>query len=734
MKILINEELNRVFNDAVSYAREESHQYITIEHILFSLIKNNEIINIFDALEIKVKIINDTIERYFKQHMNLVSSENMTYKPIETTPLTKTIDTMLFQIKSSNRKEASVTDMLVALFNDTQSYSFKILNSLKIDKLSVIEIISKNKYYTTQEQTQIEDIEYKYLEKYCIDLTELAKNKKLDPLIGRKHEIEEMMQILCRRNKNNPILLGEPGVGKTAVVEGLANSIIDNKVPKKLQKHKVFALNMGTLISGTKYRGDFEKRLKGIIDEIKTLKNVILFIDEIHTLVGAGSVNENSLDAANILKPSLARGEIKCIGASTHEEYKKHFEKDKAIVRRFSKVIINEPSKEDTFEILKGLRDKYQDFHKVSYSDNVLKSIINLSNEYINDRFLPDKAIDILDEVGSYFHITDTKRKVVNTKDIEKVIAKMSNTPQKTLSRKDKDVLKILPKTLKSKIFAQDNVIDEICKSIVISKAGLKQKNKPIASFLFTGASGVGKTQLAKELALIMGIGFERFDMSEYMEKHSISKLIGAPAGYVGYENGGQLTDVVRKKPHIVLLLDEIEKANEELLNILLQVMDNAKLTDSNGVEVDFSHVIIIMTSNITSNNAKSMGFNYDKDMAGDRNIGEFFTKEFVNRLTNIIRFNLLKEKHIYKIIDKNIQELLSNIQIDIKIDIDKSIKNEIYQKAQSDLYGARNIQRVIDKLISYELGQKLLFDAKKIQNKTLLIKYIKDEVIVEIK
>ena len=730
MKIIISKELNKTFNDAVATAKASHHKYLTIEHIFMALLKDPEITHIFDLLDVDISRLKDSINRYFSQYMELDYTEDYTYKPKETIPLTNIIDTMFQQIKNSNRKEAAVADMLVALFYDNKSYSYKLLASMSVDKLAVLEIITSGDAKQGTSTKDKEGNQHEFLDKYCIDLLKLAKDDKLDPVIGRDEEIAQAMQVLCRRRKNNPILIGEAGVGKTAVVEGLAKNIASGDVPEILQNTQIYGLNVGLLVAGTKYRGDFEKRLKGIIDEIQAIPRVILFIDEIHTIIGAGSVNDNSIDAANILKPYLARGEIKCIGATTHEEYKANFQKDKAMSRRFSTIQIHEPSLEDSFLILKGLKDKYEKFHKVKYSDIILKSIVDLSDEYIKDRFLPDKAIDILDEVGSHFWIEAKKRKSVVQNDIEKVISKMSNTPLKSLNKDDKAIIKNLSKNLKNKIYGQDDAIEEICKAIIVAKAGLKRKNKPIASFLFTGNTGVGKTQLAKDLANELGIAFQRFDMSEYMERHSVSKLIGAPAGYVGFEQGGQLTDIVRKKTHLVLLLDEIEKANVELINVLLQVMDNATLTDNNGTQVDFSHVVIIMTSNITSNDAIQMGFNHDENIAGDRNIKSFFSKEFINRLSKIVRFNKLDKDHVYQVIDKSIASLVDTLDdIKLQITVSKKLKDEIFSRAKSELYGARNIERVVDELISYELGQKILFHKSDIVDKKLLLDCVDGQV-----
>ena len=738
MKIIISKHLNKILNSALEFAKMKKHRYFTIEHVFYALLRDERILQIFYQLGVSVKELKKSLEKYFDKYMEMVSAEEYHIKPTETIPLTNIIDEMFVQIKSSNRQEASIVDMLVALFYDTNSYTYKLLSFSGVDKLSVLELIAHddevellldaNEEQTTKERKK----SYEYLNQFCINLTKLAQKEKLDPVIGRDGEIKQTMQILCRRLKNNPILIGEPGVGKTAIVEGLAKDIISNSVPTILKDYNIYALNIGLLIAGTKYRGDFEKRLKNIISELKGIPRAILFIDEIHTIIGAGSVSGNAIDAANILKPFLARGEIKCIGATTHEEYKAHFAKDKAMSRRFSKVDIKEPSLDDAVLILKGLRERYEMFHKVKYSDEILKRIVHLSHEHIKDRFLPDKAIDIMDEVGSYFWIAPKRRKSVNHKDIEQVIAQMANIPKKSLSQQDKTDLKSLSKKLNANIFGQQQAIDKVVQSIIISKAGLKRQNRPIASFLFTGPTGVGKTELAKELAHQMGIHFARFDMSEYMERHSVSKLIGAPAGYVGFDEGGQLTDLVKKHPHLILLLDEIEKAHEDIINILLQVMDNAQLTDNVGNHIDFSHTIIIMTSNITSNHTIQVGFNSDEDIAGDRNINNFFTKEFINRLSGVIKFDHLDRSHIYHVIDKAIAILFNNIkEQDLKITVTQKVKNEILKRGYDKVYGARNIERTIDNMIAYKLSQALLFDKSLSTCKNIKIDWQQDNLVI---
>jgi ATP-dependent Clp protease ATP-binding subunit ClpA len=541
-------------------------------------------------------------------------------------------------------------------------------------------------------------------------LTKLSIDGKIDPVIGRDKELDRVVQTLCRRKKNNPILVGEPGVGKTAIAEGLATLINEGAVPSILKDYKVLSLDLGSLLAGTKYRGDFEKRLKGILDEIDGSDNVILFIDEIHTLVGAGSTNGGSLDASNLLKPALANGKIKCIGATTYSEFKNFFDKDKALSRRFNKIDIKEPSIEDSIEILKGLKSKYEEHHNIKYQDGAIKLAVELSDKYISDKFLPDKAIDIIDEVGASFHLLKRKRKSVTPLDIETIIARIANIPAKTITSDDMEVLQSLEKDLKARVFGQDEAIEKLVKTIKLSRAGLKSDDKPIGGFLFTGPTGVGKTEIAKELAKEMGINFVRFDMSEYMEKHSVSKLIGSPAGYVGFEEGGQLTEIIKRHPHSVLLLDEIEKAHIDVLNILLQILDNAQLTDNVGAKIDFKNVIIILTSNITSNEAPVMGFEQELSQK-DTAVKKFLSPEFRNRLDDIIYFKTLDTDVVVHIVNKFIVELEAKlIDKEIKISLDKRAKEFLAKKGYDKHLGARPLSRVIDKEIKEVITDEILF------------------------
>jgi ATP-dependent Clp protease ATP-binding subunit ClpA len=544
-----------------------------------------------------------------------------------------------------------------------------------------------------------------------MELVALAKTGKIDPVVGRIDEIERVMQTLCRRKKNNPLLVGEPGVGKTAIAEGLALKISEGDVPDVLKDAKVFALDMGALIAGTKYRGDFEKRLKGIIKELSGMDDAILFIDEIHTMVGAGATSGGSMDASNLLKPALARGDLKCIGATTYQEYRNFFDKDKALSRRFAKIDVEEPSVEDTFTILKGIQHKYEDYHKIKFTDEALQSAIDLSVKYLHDRFLPDKAMDIVDEVGAHFMLRGKEGVTVKPKDIEESVAKMMKLPSTVIGTDDTKKLKTLEKDLAAHIIGQDEAITELSTAIKRSYAGLNAPNRPIGSFLFVGPTGVGKTALATQLAETLHVHFERIDMSEYMEAHTISRLVGAPPGYVGYEQGGLLTEMIKKHPHTVLLLDEIEKAHPDIMNILLQVMDGAKLTDNNGVVSDFKNVILIMTSNIGTKEANVMGFSKDNSMKTDKALKAFFAPEFMNRLSAVVEFNTLDLETLISIVDVELDKL--NLLLKpkkIKVKVNKKAKEYLAREGYDERYGARHIARVIDEKIKEALTEEILF------------------------
>ncbi len=705
---MISNQLNNIFKEAVNYAKKHRHEYLTVEHVFLALLNSPEGERILkeagaDTLLLKKKLISH-IENTLKP-----LPENVIREPFETVALSRVIENMIRHIQNAEKKEATVGDLLAALFDEEHSYSVYLLKEQGISKLDILEIISHDEVQESDPHTKRD--EDSYLAKFTVDLIEEAKKGKIDPVIGRDKEIERVIQILCRRKKNNPLLVGEPGVGKTAIAEGLAIKIANKEIPQILEGASLYSLDMGSLLAGTKYRGDFEKRLKGVIEELKSIKNAIVFIDEIHTIVGAGATQGGSMDASNLLKPALASGAIKCVGATTYAEFRNFLEKDRALSRRFAKVDVKEPDLETSFKILKGLKDKYESHHNVKYSIAALRSAVELSDRYINDRQLPDKAIDLIDEVGASFHLRKKKRSVVTVHDIEDVIAKMLNLPPARVTQDDIEVLKHLEERLKSRVLGQEEAAEQVSMAIKRSRAGLNPPNKPIGSFLFVGPTGVGKTELAKELARTLGVHFERFDMSEYMEKHAVSRLIGSPPGYIGFEEGGQLTEAIRKHPHTVLLLDEIEKAHPDLINILLQVMDNATLTDNSGNTIDFKHVILIMTSNVGATAANVMGFKKESVSKFDEALRQYFTPEFRNRLDAIVRFKPLSMEIVEGIVEKFIYEL--NDQLagkKIVVTLTPKAKKYLAQKGYSEELGARPLARIIAEEIKTPLTNEILF------------------------
>jgi len=705
---MISIALNDVFKNAVAYAKENRHEYLTVEHVFLSVVRSEEGIEILSTLDANLEMLEEGIVEHIHK---TIPSLKEAVEPFETVALSRAINDMMTHIHSAGRTEASIGDMLAAIFMQEHSYAVYLMRKEGISRVDILEVISHSRESTVQPGTEKPEKEETVLEQFTMELVALAKTGKIDPVVGRIDEIERVMQTLCRRKKNNPLLVGEPGVGKTAIAEGLALKISEGDVPDVLKDAKVFALDMGALIAGTKYRGDFEKRLKGIIKELSGMDDAILFIDEIHTMVGAGATSGGSMDASNLLKPALARGDLKCIGATTYQEYRKFFDKDKALSRRFAKIDVEEPSVKDTFTILKGIQHKYEDYHKIKFTDEALQSAIDLSVKYLHDRFLPDKAMDIVDEVGAHFMLRGKEGVTVKPKDIEESVAKMMKLPSTVIGTDDTKKLKTLEKDLAAHIIGQDEAITELSTAIKRSYAGLNAPNRPIGSFLFVGPTGVGKTALATQLAETLHVHFERIDMSEYMEAHTISRLVGAPPGYVGYEQGGLLTEMIKKHPHTVLLLDEIEKAHPDIMNILLQVMDGAKLTDNNGVVSDFKNVILIMTSNIGTKEANVMGFSKDNSMKTDKALKAFFAPEFMNRLSAVVEFNTLDLETLISIVDVELDKL--NLLLKpkkIKVKVNKKAKEYLAREGYDERYGARHIARVIDEKIKEALTEEILF------------------------
>jgi len=742
--MLISKNLQKVFASAVNYARANRHEYITIEHIFVHLLKEKSIFDILNQLSIDVEDIESRLKSYILENTPQYPIELKNEDPIETVTLTTTIEQMVSHSQLSGKGESTVEDMFVYILKDEKAYCTFLLREYGLERIDILEEISHGESAQEDDDEEEENqLEFNKVKDYkkktqetplqqnSVELVALALTGQIDPVIGRDKEIKRVIEILARRKKNNPILLGETGVGKTAIAEGLALEIVNGNVPEFLSDAKIYSLDMGSMIAGTKYRGDFEKKLKAVLQEVSKKKNAILFIDEIHTVVGAGSVGNSAMDASNILKPMLSSGKLRVIGATTYEEYRNDFGKDKAFSRRFAKVEVKEPSIDDCVLILEGLKSKYEEFHNVKYTGESLKLAVELSKKFINDRFLPDSAIDVIDEVAATVKLTKKGKVVkITDKDVENTIANIAQIPPKTATKSDLSLLKNLQKNLQKRVFGQDSAIQTIVKSIKINRSGMGIDDKPVGSFLFTGSTGVGKTEVAKELANVMGIHFERFDMSEYGEAHTVSRLIGAPAGYVGYEKGGLLTESIKKHPHTVLLLDEIEKAHPDLMSLLLQVMDNATLTDNNGAIANFQNVILIMTSNLGATQASIMGFAKDDNLNEDKAVKKFFAPEFRNRLDAVVKFEQLTQPVLLKIVTKFIKDLEANLaDKNITINITNSAKKALANKGYDKLMGARPLQRVITEHIKTPLTDEILFGSLK-DGGEVTIDYKKEEFI----
>jgi len=703
---MVSTELNAIFQKAVNFAKHQRHEYLTIEHVMLSLLNSPDGEAIIRTCGADVEHIREALGAYLMQTMEPLP-DDVEQEPFETVALARMIDGMMHHVRSAQKEYADVGDLIAAVYEEHHTYACILLEEYGISRVDVLEAISHRDMEAVQDDTRGDGA----LDKYAIDLIEQARQGKIDPVVGRVNEIERTIQTLCRRKKNNPLLIGEPGVGKTAIAEGLALRIVSGDVPALLEDACLFALDLGAMLAGTKYRGDFEKRLKAVMDEAQEHPNAILFIDEIHTIVGAGAVGGGSMDASNQLKPALASGAIKCMGATTHAEYRSVFEKDRALSRRFARIDVGEPSEEESFLILKGLRERYEKHHGVKYTDKALRSAVELSKKYITDRFLPDVAIDLIDEAGASFHLKKHKRNTITPHDIETIISKMTGIPTSKMGEDSREKLSSLESELKKMVIGQDHAVMQVVKSIKRSYAGLSASHKPIASFLFSGPTGVGKTELAKSLAETMGIYFERFDMSEYMEKHALSRLIGAPPGYVGFEQGGMLVETVRKHPYMVLLLDEIEKAHPDLINVLLQVMDSATLTDNTGYKANFSNVILVMTSNIGATERNVMGFNADSSISRHEAMNAFFTPEFRNRLDGIIEFGPLPMHVVEGIVDKFMREL--NVQLKSKkvaVTLTDAARAYIAKIGYDKAMGARPLGRVIAEKVKDPLVDEILF------------------------
>ena len=722
---MISKELSETLGLAIQEAKKRRHEYVSVEHLLFAILHVQNGVQIIEHCGGNIQKLEELLDDFFLHNMEPVPEENE-FVLQQTIGFQRVIQRAVNHVRSAEKTEVSVGDILASIFMEKDSHAAYFLSAESISRLDVLQCISHETPSAPEKESVFgqDPSEEKpsskrdnLLELFTIDLVQRVADGLIDPLIGREMELERTLQVLCRRRKNNPVYVGEPGVGKTAMAEGLAIRIHTGEVPDLLRDVRIFALDLGALLAGTKFRGDFEKRLKGIISILKKRRNVILFIDEIHTIVGAGATSGGSMDASNILKPALASGEIRCIGSTTYEEYKTHFEKDRALSRRFEKIEIGEPSVAETVKILKGLKSIYEQHHQIRYTDAALKAAADLADKYINERYLPDKAIDVIDETGAAIKLSgNTQRKRIHPADIEKIVAKMAKIPTVSVSVSDRVKLESLGSRLKQSVFGQDQAIAALTTAIKRARAGLGTPQKPIGSFLFIGPTGVGKTEVAKQMAFGLGVNFMRFDMSEYMEKHTVARLIGAPPGYIGFDQGGLLTDGIRKHPHSVLLLDEIEKAHPDLFNILLQVLDNASLTDTNGKQADFRNVIIMMTSNAGARemSTATIGFGQapdDTEKKGLKAIERLFSPEFRNRLDGVIAFNPLTLEIMEKVVDKFLAEL--NQQLALKraaLTMSPEAKSWLAEKGYDPHFGARPLIRLIQTEIKDILTDELLF------------------------
>jgi len=745
---MLSKELEFTLNLAFKEAREKNHEFMTVEHLLYALLGNPSAVEVLRACGGNLEQLKQDVGIFLEETTPKLSDED-TRETQPTLGFQRVLQRAVFHVQSSDKTEVTGANVLVAIFSEQESQAVYFLNKLNITRLDVVNYISHgiSKVFDQPEENTENSVDAETadstakqpLESFAVNLNEQAAQGKIDPLIGRRAEINRTVQILCRRRKNNPLFVGEAGVGKTALAEGLAKMIVDGEVPNVLLNCTIYALDLGALVAGTKYRGDFEKRFKAVLNQLRNEEGSILFIDEIHTIIGAGAASGGVMDASNLMKPMLASGELKCIGSTTFQEYRGIFEKDHALTRRFQKVDINEPSVEETIDILKGLKTRFEEHHKIKYSARALRSAAELADRYINDRHLPDKAVDVIDEAGAGQRLLPPSRrkKTVSVSDIEHVIAQMARIPEKTVSASDKEGLRNLERDLKMVVYGQDDAIETLAAAIKMSRSGLGNADKPIGSFLFAGPTGVGKTEVTRQLARIMGLELVRFDMSEYMERHTVSRLIGAPPGYIGYDQGGLLTEAITKNPHVVLLLDEVEKAHPDVFNLLLQVMDHGTLTDNNGRKADFRNVAIIMTTNAGAQDSSraSIGFTrQDHSSDAMEAIKRLFTPEFRNRLDAIVQFNALGPENISRVVDKFIFELEAQLQEqNVTIEVDADARIWLAERGYDPKMGARPMTRTIQQYIKKPLAEELLF-GELAQGGHLIIHLGEDELSFEIK
>ena len=725
---MLSNALEQAIDRAFRSAQSAHHEFLTLEHLLLALLDEQSVTDALLSLGADLAFLREQINHYLDEHCPKLAIEQDERTTQPTLSFQRTIQRSVLHVRNVGKEEVSCLNALVAIISERDSYAAFFLRKQEITRLDLMSYIAHGSPAQESEDGREEEMveaggtvsRKSALEEYAVNLNEKAKKGDVDPLIGRREEIERTIQTLCRRRKNNPILVGEAGVGKTAIAEGLAKAIVEGQVPEVLSDAVIYNLDIGSLLAGTKYRGDFETRIKALLKELEEIANAILFIDEIHTIIGAGATSGSTMDASNLIKPPLASGELRCIGATTDREYRQVFEKDHALARRFQKIDVAEPSRDDAVAILKGLRNRYESFHETKYLDESIEAAVTLSDRYINDRRLPDKAIDLIDEAGARLHLQpkEKRQRRITARMIEQLIASVARIPEKNVSRNDRNQLKTLERDLKTVVFGQDPAIDELAGAIKLSRAGLRDKEKPIASFLFTGPTGVGKTEVCRQLAHVLAINLLRFDMSEYMEAHTVSRLIGAPPGYVGYEKAGLLSEKILKHPHAVLLMDEIEKAHPEVLNLLLQMMDHGILTDSNGREVHCRNLIIIMTSNIGASEMEKnqIGFGQSSlqttsKARSDTAIKRYFSPEFRNRLDAIIAFSPLSEQTILHVVDKFIIELEQQLEDKhVTISLTREAKNYLARRGYDPRMGARPMARVIQKEIKQPLAEQLLF------------------------
>ncbi len=733
---MLSRNLEQTLHRALSLASERRHEYATLEHLLLGLADDSDAATVLRACGVDLDKLRADLTEFLDKELSGLATERPG-DPKPTAGFQRVVQRAAIHVQSSGKEEVTGANVLVALFSERESHAVYFLQAQDMTRLDAVNFISHGIAKAPGRSTsrpvtgstppsegapeaEREEKPAKRgqdaLSNYCVNLNKKAMSGKIDPLIGREMEIERTIQILCRRTKNNPLYVGDPGVGKTAIAEGLAKRIVEGDVPEVLAKSTIYSLDMGALLAGTRYRGDFEERLKAVVTELEAQPNAVLFIDEIHTVIGAGATSGGAMDASNLLKPALAAGTLRCIGSTTYKEFRTYFEKDRALVRRFQKIDVNEPSIEDTIKILRGLKTNYEKHHKVRYTEEAIRAAVELSAKYIHDRKLPDKAIDVIDEVGAsrMLQPEGKRRKTVTLRDVEEIVAKIARIPPKSVSADDKETLRNLERDLKSMVFGQDRAIDALAAAIKLSRAGLREPEKPIGNYLFSGPTGVGKTEVARQLASTLGIELVRFDMSEYMERHSVSRLIGAPPGYVGFDQGGMLTDAIDQHPHCVLLLDEIEKAHQDLYNILLQVMDHGKLTDHNAKTVDFRNVILIMTTNAgAADMAKeAIGFGREGRLGEDEDaIKRMFTPEFRNRLDAVIPFAALTQDTVGRVVEKFVMQLEAQLaDRNVTIELSSGAKEWLAERGYDRLYGARPLARVIQEYIKKPLAEELLF------------------------